>query len=1079
NDKTPEITGTTEAGTTVTVVVRDKDGNVVATGPATVTDKTWTYTPSADLKDGDYTVTAEAKDKAGNTGTSKPVTFEVDTVAPDVSIDDLKPTNDTTPTISGKTEPSAKIAVVITDETGKIISEGQATVNPDGTWSYTPPTPLPEGDHKIEVTPSDKAGNQGSKVIAPLVIDTTPPDDVTIDPIGGDDFESNDSKPKIDGQGEPNSKVDIIITGPDGFEEKVTVPVDDKGNWTHTPTADLKEGDYKIIVTPIDEAGNKGNTTEQEFSIDLTDPEIDFDPFEPVIPFVGFDDLNSDGELAFDEVIFVKSAALARVADPVDVNAGPVLFANDPSIAYTNNPQRTFAGPSKDANVITVVFKNAAGQIVDSGFADIKGDRWSYTPKQPLVEGIYTVEIQAKDKAGNTSKPAIQKFGVDITAPDLNINELKPTNDATPLISGKTEANTTVKVEIKDGNGVTVDTGTAVVDGSGNWTYVPPANIKDGNYTVQATSTDSAKNQTTASQKLTIDTVAPGLVVINPVVQTGNLKPALTGTAEANAIVDLIIKDATGRVIDQAKVQVNPNGSWSYVPTKDLPEGTILVEAKATDKAGNTGQTSSTSFILDITPPDAPTANFNADGSLVNGTAQPLSTVKIKDASGNVIGTAVAANNGQYSIKLSPSLNDAQKVSVTATDLAGESPAKFLTAPNILVDAVDNVAKAEIEWSYPVQTNTKTDAIKYSWFASLVGLVLGQKSGETTITIKETTDLQVLIKSSAIGAIFQSVDYRFLKKEGNNWVDLSQSKTGGIFDFFGIFPNRDGFTAKGLEPGEYLLQVSNKNAAALFGNISVDLISTTKNTFGEAKIDNVKSIDGNVITDLDPVFGKDLVVSGAVVKAVNGVVLNGLTSVKGEYGTLSIQSNGSYTYKPNSDLKAIGKTDVFNYTITDPVTGKSDTASLVVQIDSKSGGALAWSKFTPEANANDAQALANESAGKFNSTYLNETVSANGLDKLIFNVLNKNSQNGGNGVDTINDFKLGSNVKIDVSDLLSDDATSQNLNKFIFVEKDGNNTKLSIDRDGTGTTFSKVELITFNNTDVSLQELLNKNHLLF
>src|SRR5256714_1465175 len=73
---------------------------------------------AAALSDGTYPAVAEQKDEAGNTGTSAPATFTVDTTAPAVSVSPLaSPTNDSTPTIKGGAgtaagdEPSVSLTV--------------------------------------------------------------------------------------------------------------------------------------------------------------------------------------------------------------------------------------------------------------------------------------------------------------------------------------------------------------------------------------------------------------------------------------------------------------------------------------------------------------------------------------------------------------------------------------------------------------------------------------------------------------------------------------------------------------------------------------------------------------------------------------------------------------------------------------------------------------------------------------------------------------------------------------------------------------------------------------------------------
>src|SRR5690606_23056589 len=107
-DATPQVSGTGEAGSTVTLV--DEDDNPVCT--ATVqSDGTWTCTPSTALGDGEHTLTATQTDAAGNTSPGDSVTFAVDATAPTAPAitapADGVVTNNATPTIAGTAEPLA------------------------------------------------------------------------------------------------------------------------------------------------------------------------------------------------------------------------------------------------------------------------------------------------------------------------------------------------------------------------------------------------------------------------------------------------------------------------------------------------------------------------------------------------------------------------------------------------------------------------------------------------------------------------------------------------------------------------------------------------------------------------------------------------------------------------------------------------------------------------------------------------------------------------------------------------------------------------------------------------------------
>ncbi|RSO39457.1 biofilm-associated Ig-like repeat protein Blp1 [Acinetobacter lactucae] len=115
-----------------------------------------------------------------------------------------------------------------------------------------------------------------------------------------------------------------------------------------------------------------------------------------------------------------------------------------------------------------------------------------------------------------------------------------------------------------------------------------------------------------------------------------------------------------------------------------------------------------------------------------------------------------------------------------------------------------------------------------------------------------------------------------------------------------------------------------------------------------------------------------------------------------------------------------------------------------------------------------------------NDTYMTNE----GADTILFQLLNSQDATGGNGHDTVLDFTLGDvradaqADKIDLSELLieySKDVST--LAKFITVEQDAGNTTISLDRDGEGTMFSSVSLITLNQVNTTLDELLNNQQL--
>ncbi len=261
SDTTPDIVGTAEAGSTVTVTV---DGVVIAcVGEPIVAaaDGSWTCTPVTPLAEGPHTATATATDAAGNVSPASAqadftIAAAADTTAPAAPVitgpAEGTSTTDTTPTVTGTGEPGATITVT---EGGTTICT--ATVAADGTWSCTPTTPLTAGSHTLGATATDAAGN------------TSPADTVTF-------TIAAPGNPDRDGDGLPNGIETAAGTNPDdpdtdkdGLTDGQEVDHDgagpDKGTGTDPLKADTDGDGLKD--------GQEVNTTKT----DPLDPDTDND----------------------------------------------------------------------------------------------------------------------------------------------------------------------------------------------------------------------------------------------------------------------------------------------------------------------------------------------------------------------------------------------------------------------------------------------------------------------------------------------------------------------------------------------------------------------------------------------------------------------------------------------------------------------------------------------------------------------------------------------------------------------------------------------------------------------------------
>ena len=221
----------------------------------------------------DRVLEIKATDKAGNTSVSKVPLHVLDTtppVAPTEGDGDtfvceagIDCTGDLNPTDNDGTEPSTTV-----DNPSQL--PDKLTINEDGTFDGLPND---VGEYDIDVTYTDKAGNETKGVVHVTVQDTTPP---TAEVDGNDPEGSN-----LEYTFELQKEIDPIVIAPaDNSEKDVTFKYenlppglegDDDGNITGTPT---EVGDFETTVTITDESGNELEVRITIHVVDTTPPEI-------------------------------------------------------------------------------------------------------------------------------------------------------------------------------------------------------------------------------------------------------------------------------------------------------------------------------------------------------------------------------------------------------------------------------------------------------------------------------------------------------------------------------------------------------------------------------------------------------------------------------------------------------------------------------------------------------------------------------------------------------------------------------------------------------------------------------------
>ena len=197
-------------------------------------------------------------------------------------------TNDSTPTLVGKATSNATISIFDGEgESAPLL--GTTTTDADGNWSYTPTSPLADGDHKFTIEASKIAAN-GEELKATSTQEITVDTDnstLSITKISTDDFsnlkhyntmyDSNkeyDFSPTIEGKAEAFADVNIVIKTADVFYndgsgnswlgkaaqvvEELSVKADAEGNWkVESGVLNNRDFEYKVQASSVDEAGNK------------------------------------------------------------------------------------------------------------------------------------------------------------------------------------------------------------------------------------------------------------------------------------------------------------------------------------------------------------------------------------------------------------------------------------------------------------------------------------------------------------------------------------------------------------------------------------------------------------------------------------------------------------------------------------------------------------------------------------------------------------------------------------------------------------------------------------------------------
>lgn len=909
DDTTPTLRGTTDIGSTVEIFI-DGDSAGFATVDAS---GNWIFEIATPLSESTHYFTVQATNANGQGGLSAPVGITVDLSAPaqpvitsatdDVpgmtgTLDNGALTNDSRPTLNGTGEAGATIRIL---DNG--VEIGSATVDQSGNWRFTPNAPLESNAHIFTAVATDAAGNSSPNSTAfTLTVDTTAPQtpiltSVVDDVAGGvtgnlaNGQITNDNRPTLNGTAEAGSVVSIY----DGNTLLGVTSANAGGAWSFTPTTGLNDGTRTLTVTATDPAGNVSPAT-SGFTIVV-------DTLAPTVPLI------------------------TSIVDDVPNNTGAI--GNGQS---TNDTQPTLNGTA-EANSAVSIFDN--GALVATVNANASGN-WSWTPTAALGQGSHAYSVSAADAAGNVSAASPSTtIIVDTIAPGAPGNLV--INATGNRVTGTAEAGSTVTITSETG----VVLGTATADGTGSFTAtLTPA--QTNGQPLLAFAQDKAGNTGIAAGFTAPDTRVPEAPIITNVVDdvgiytgaiangqvTNDAQPTLNGTAQAGATVSIYNNGAL-----LGTTTANASGNWSFTPTGNLTEGSHAFTATATNANGTGSVSTAATVIVDTLAPGTPSGTLSADGGSLSGQAEANGTVTVTLAGGVTL-TTTAGSNGAWSLTLPTKQIEGQLINVTATDAAGNASGTLgITAPILPLAARDNITSLDLTSTAVTSTQNYSDyGLLLVGALGNVASVLGNDTAQVEFTIAEGGTGDVTIDAAATGIVLsllstQEIVVQRYDTSLGAWTTIVNTAVGDFANLLTLTGSGVTLNLSGLGEGQYRVLTYNTSllATGSYTSLDVDVHQTSAGIISGPTIST-----GNVMAD-------DTAPTGTTVTAItnaNGVstpVGAGGVDIQGQYGTLHINQDGSYTYTLTKPTAGYGHKESFTYTITQNGVGSS-AAQLVINL---------------------------------------------------------------------------------------------------------------------------------------------------
>ncbi|ECY4663937.1 Ig-like domain repeat protein [Salmonella enterica subsp. enterica serovar Manchester] len=662
----------------------------------------WEYIWPTDLADGQYTLTVEATDKAGNTVT-KTIDFSVDTTlsvpvivldsADDTGIQGDNMTNSTQPTFALQHIDDDAVRVTVSVEHGGVTTTFDATKGTGG-WSFTPTGAWADGDYTLSVSVEDKAGNTSHSASLTVTVDTQ----IAINNIElvndsgiPNDNLTNNVRPHF--QVTVPTDVNVVRLSIDGGKTWVTAAQKAAGVWEYIWPDDVTDGSHTLTVEATDEAGNKATQT-LDFTIDTT----------LSVPTLSLDSADDSG-IAGDNITSVKTPGFTLNNIDTDVS-----------------------------RVIVEVMHNGIKQEVPLVQT---GGQWRFAPTSDWADGDYILTVKVEDRAGNVKQSAPLTVTVDT---HIAIDRIELVNDSgIPDDNLTNEARPHFQVTVPaDVNGVrlSIDGGKTWFDAtqsatSSVWDYTWLTNVANGPHTLMVEATDKAGNKTTQKLDFIIDTLLSEPTITLDSADDSAAGDNITNVKMPGFTLGNIDADVTKVVVTVAhdgknqQIELIKNGGvWRFTPGAAWSDGDYTLTVKVEDKAGNTNYSAPLTVTIDTQTSVDRIELLNDTGIVgdnLTNEARPqfhitvptdVNSVQLSlDGGINWVNATLTSDGVWEYIWPTDLVENTYTLTVKATDVAGNTATETLnfiidttlSTPTITLDSADDSGTANDN-----KTNVKT-----------------------------------------------------------------------------------------------------------------------------------------------------------------------------------------------------------------------------------------------------------------------------------------------------------------------------------------------------------------------------------